>query len=469
MLTRRGGEDHLGTVVTGTETAASRQRFLRLTAAGAGTLTLGAVLAAGVPRLGLSGTSQSRDVEILNYALVLEELTAAFYLQALARAGLSGELREFAQVVAGHEREHVALLRKALGPNAGNVPRFAFGKAVSSPERFAATAIALEELAVAAYNGQAGNVSKPVLKAAAGIVSVDARHAAWIRAIQDKRPASQATDVAKTRRQVLPRSRPHGIRPELAHAPRPRPARPRRRSSGVGGPRAAGDAQGLPAEHPRRRRGCSAALVLAEPGKAASKTDVDILNYALTLEYLQAAFYTEAERRGALRTPLANETTRVLGAVERAHVRALRDALARLPSQSLSSTSEESRRTRMPSSRRPSRSRIWGRRRTRARRTGSTLPRCWPRRSRSTRWKRGMPPGSGTSPVRPRLPPRSTSRSPCPRCGSSWPRPASSRRSRVRSRRRGRDSPADASSCPRRCSGGARRRRRGRALARRPR
>jgi Ferritin-like domain len=70
-----------------------------------------------------------------------------------------------------------------------------------------------------------------------------------------------------------------------------------------------------------------AALVFAEPGKAASKTDVDILNYALTLEYLQAAFYTEAERRGALRTPLAKETTRVLGAVERAHVRALRDAL----------------------------------------------------------------------------------------------------------------------------------------------
>ena len=70
-----------------------------------------------------------------------------------------------------------------------------------------------------------------------------------------------------------------------------------------------------------------AALVLAAPGKAATKTDVDILNYALTLEYLQAAFYTEAERRHALRTPLAKQTTRVLGSVERAHVRALRNAL----------------------------------------------------------------------------------------------------------------------------------------------
>jgi hypothetical protein len=72
-----------------------------------------------------------------------------------------------------------------------------------------------------------------------------------------------------------------------------------------------------------------AALVLAEPGRAASKTDVEILNYALVLEYLQAAFYTEAERRGALRTKSAKETARVLGAVERAHVRALRDALGK--------------------------------------------------------------------------------------------------------------------------------------------
>jgi hypothetical protein len=190
-------------VATGTDTGVSRQRFLRLTAAGAGTLTLGAVLAAGAPRGGVSGTSPRRDAEILNYALVLEELTAAFYARAVAGGALSGELADFAAVAAAHEREHVKLLRKALGPNARKVPKFAFGKAVSSPKQFAATAVALEELAVAAYNGQAANVSKPVLQAAAGIVSVDARHAAWIRAIQDKRPSSQATDIAKTRQQVL--------------------------------------------------------------------------------------------------------------------------------------------------------------------------------------------------------------------------------------------------------------------------
>jgi rubrerythrin len=190
-------------VATRTETPASRERFLRLSLAGAGTLTLGAVLAAGAPRRGLSGTSQARDVEILNYALTLEELQAAFYARAVSGGALSGELREYAEVVAGHEREHVGLLRGALGAKARPAPRFAFGQAVSNPARFAQTASELEELAVAAYNGQAANLSKDALKAAAGIVSVDARHAAWIRAIQGRPPSSQATDVPKTRRQVL--------------------------------------------------------------------------------------------------------------------------------------------------------------------------------------------------------------------------------------------------------------------------
>jgi hypothetical protein len=70
------------------------------------------------------------------------------------------------------------------------------------------------------------------------------------------------------------------------------------------------------------------ALSLADRAGATAKSDVAILNYALTLEYLQSAFYTEAERLGAIRGKL-KQIPRQIGAVERAHVSALKAALGR--------------------------------------------------------------------------------------------------------------------------------------------
>jgi hypothetical protein len=67
---------------------------------------------------------------------------------------------------------------------------------------------------------------------------------------------------------------------------------------------------------------------LASPAAAATKNDVAIANFALTLEYLEAEFYTEAVRMGALR----GQTLRfaqVVGAHERAHVAGLRKMLGR--------------------------------------------------------------------------------------------------------------------------------------------
>src|SRR2546430_2376884 len=67
--------------------------------------------------------------------------------------------------------------------------------------------------------------------------------------------------------------------------------------------------------------GVIAALARPLDARATSVRDVDILNYALTLEYLQAAFYTEAERSKAL-GKRATAAVEVVGAVERAHVMA---------------------------------------------------------------------------------------------------------------------------------------------------
>ena len=73
--------------------------------------------------------------------------------------------------------------------------------------------------------------------------------------------------------------------------------------------------------------GGGAALgALAAPAGAATAQDVAIANFALTLEYLEADFYTKAERSGALSGRLAR-FAKVVGAHERGHVAALRKML----------------------------------------------------------------------------------------------------------------------------------------------
>lgn len=180
----------------------SRERFLRRLAFAGGAAVVGGVLVGGLPRLGVSAPSPAQDVEIFNFALVLENLQAAFYDQAASSGILEGDLREFVAVVRDHEQRHIEYIKGVLGDEAREAPTFSFGDALRDAERFAATAATLEDLGVAAYNGQAANVTRKALAAAARIVSVDARHAAWIRSLAGRTPASQATDRPLTAKQV---------------------------------------------------------------------------------------------------------------------------------------------------------------------------------------------------------------------------------------------------------------------------
>jgi ferritin-like protein len=82
----------------------------------------------------------------------------------------------------------------------------------------------------------------------------------------------------------------------------------------------------------RRSVGAAAgltALATATNARAAAtstKNDTAILQFDLVLEYLQAGLYTEAERLGSL-TPKTLAWARVVGAHERAHIRAIRELL----------------------------------------------------------------------------------------------------------------------------------------------
>lgn len=145
-----------------------------------------------------SAPSPDRDIRILNFLLLLEFLQEDLYSEALAAGNLRGELERFARECGEHEREHVSSLRSVLGGQARTKPAFQFGDVLGREGRFAAAALTLEETAVAAYIGQAANLTPERRVAVARIVSVEARHAAWIRDFVGRLPAPNAADRAKT-------------------------------------------------------------------------------------------------------------------------------------------------------------------------------------------------------------------------------------------------------------------------------
>lgn len=126
------------------------------------------------------------DVEILNFALTLEYLEAAFYTQGLKRVSdLAGDAKSLATEIRDNETAHVQALTKtiqSLGGKPVKAPGVDFGDAFSSQKAFLKLAQTFEDTGVSAYNGAAPMIeSTDVLGAAGSIVQVEARHAAAIR------------------------------------------------------------------------------------------------------------------------------------------------------------------------------------------------------------------------------------------------------------------------------------------------
>jgi Ferritin-like domain len=167
----------------------SRAQALRLAGgAAAATFALGA-------RPARAAQPSRRDVAILNYALSLEYLQAAFYSEAERAGALRGSLAYQARIVGAHERAHVAAFRAVLGHHAIAPPHFDFHGRTEQPNAFRDTAVAFEDLAVAAYKDKAPEIeSASYLSAAIAIHSVEARHAAWIRRLAGVLPATHAFD-----------------------------------------------------------------------------------------------------------------------------------------------------------------------------------------------------------------------------------------------------------------------------------
>lgn len=145
------------------------------------------------------------DVEIVNFALTLEYLEAAFYEEAKSRAKARGELKSLIGLLADDETQHVEALKatvKQLGGKPVSEPKFDFP--YSDTAGFLKLAQTFEDTGVSAYNGAAPAIkSKEVLGAAGTIVQVEARHAAAIRLQNSEEPSPEAFDPTLDEAQVL--------------------------------------------------------------------------------------------------------------------------------------------------------------------------------------------------------------------------------------------------------------------------
>jgi ferritin-like protein len=146
------------------------------------------------------------DVTILNFGLRFERLQATFYTQADEMgtvATMSAAKRDWAHTLGAHERAHVKIIKQVLGHKAEGRPTCDFGQANETDRAFTRTAVAMEDLTVALLAGITPVVRDRGLVAALfGLLTVEARHAAWARHIAGATPAPDPFDRPKTLHQV---------------------------------------------------------------------------------------------------------------------------------------------------------------------------------------------------------------------------------------------------------------------------
>jgi hypothetical protein len=176
----------------------SRRKFMALTGGsaaaaaflaacgddGGGTTTM---TGAGATEAGIEQFGKG-DIGILNYALTLEYLEAAFYADVVKSGLFKGSDLATIEKFGRSEEEHVEALKgfvKSSGGKPAPKPKTEFPLDGAKPVLELAGTV--ENLGAAAYLGQAANIKSPsVLAAALSIHSVEGRHAAALNTLLGK-------------------------------------------------------------------------------------------------------------------------------------------------------------------------------------------------------------------------------------------------------------------------------------------
>jgi hypothetical protein len=170
------------------DTKLERRSFLQYAGAGAAVVAL---TAAGCKRdrnvvMPTGVTLDFKDdFGVLNYAYALEQLEAAFYIKVASAppASFSAAEKAYFQDIQFHEIAHREFFKAALSTAAIGSLEVDFSS-INFTDRTSVlgAAKAFEDLGVSAYNGAGVRIQSTTYLLAAGkIVSVEARHAAYIR------------------------------------------------------------------------------------------------------------------------------------------------------------------------------------------------------------------------------------------------------------------------------------------------
>src|SRR4051794_32366385 len=197
--------DHGGPMshAVGRDAAFTRSRLLRTALAGGAAVAGGAALGAhrgdGGP---FAAASPANDRKILGLFLLIEQAQEAYYRRAVEQAKIDGELLELANTVVDQEAAHITFLEQRLGGKARPFTLPDPGPDAGTRHAFLENAVAVEELAIAAYVGQSAALSRPLIARIGEMTSVEARQAAWLRDIAGTSPAPRAADPARPPRAV---------------------------------------------------------------------------------------------------------------------------------------------------------------------------------------------------------------------------------------------------------------------------
>lgn len=224
------------------------------------------------------------DIDVLNYALTLEHLEYTFYRQGLDEFS-EEELMEaklldpFGETIAmeapkylvdirEHEEAHVDTISQTIEELGGDpIPEGKYSFGYKTPTEFLKIAKALENTGVTAYKGAAPEIAdNAVLKPALAVHSVEARHASFLNLLNTTSPFPRAFDRARTVEEVLEiampfiKKQPELDKKAITELDDPNDPKPDRK-------------------------------------KDDEISDLEVLKYALTLERLEATFYTQGLKK----------------------------------------------------------------------------------------------------------------------------------------------------------------------------